>query len=529
MPAGYRITALKKIATQNVRDDIEREERRLRSEGLVTDPGHVYERLLEYAMQMSADKFVENRDLAEAKTPVNKANKMMGDQSQVTPPGLGAYNVGPGKGQYHGGKSGFKGGFGFGNTKGGKQGWQMPKGGFQGNKGGFPPPPTVPKGGWGQPQGAKGFSGAPGTKGDGSKGGPRFMTPFYGTCRNCNRVGHSAGNCPDLGKGFSGVCHTCGVRGHPASLCPSVPSDGGKGGKSANSVEPQGPTVTMNLGGGEAAVPEENGGQTDASGANNIQGPPTQSGWDEQEWGGGPAWDTQWNNAYNVNSWDDPYAQYRGGWEPIWGRPVFIVTRDETPVGDEGTKKQEVLNVQPECIKHGDDKYEWIKEEAVLDSGCMDILGPKRLVNPKNLRPTALSQQGKGYTAADQGAIKNLGEGDLEAVSETGMGLNCTAQIGDKLNRLLIGLSRAAEAGNAVLFNVDRDFLNRMAKERDITENMIVDKKTLARDEVKKKNGIYVYPMWVKREKRDKVISGAKHFPVDFVEEDESKDPWDLF
>ena len=159
----------------------------------------------------------------------------------------------------------------------------------------------------------------------------------------------------------------------------------------------------------------------------------------------------------------------------------------------------------------------------------MDILGPKRLVNPKNLRPTALSQQGKGYTAADQGAIKNLGEGDLEAVSETGMGLNCTAQIGDKLNRLLIGLSRAAEAGNAVLFNVDRDFLNRMAKERDITENMIVDKKTLARDEVKKKNGIYVYPMWVKREKRDKVISGAKHFPVDFVEEDESNDPWDLF
>ena len=80
----------------------------------------------------------------------------------------------------------------------------------------------------GKGKGGKGYKG----KGKGkSQGKGGYQTPFYGTCRNCGVYGHSAGNCPELGKGFSGVCYICNRKGHPAKLCPAGKGKGGKDGK----------------------------------------------------------------------------------------------------------------------------------------------------------------------------------------------------------------------------------------------------------------------------------------------------------
>ena len=168
-----------------------------------------------------------------------------------------------------------------------------------------------------------------------------------------------------------------------------------------------------------------------------------------------------------------------------------------------------------------------------MDSGSAEILGPPALVPKSRRRETELSKNGLGYRAADGGKIKNLGEGEVEAMSEDGIPLKYTAQIGDNVSRLLIGLSRAAAAGNAVLFNVDRDFLQKMARENDVGPNLIVDKKTMIKGKIEEKDGIYTYPMWIKKhEENPKTassgISGAKYFHAGMVEED-VEDEWGLF
>ena len=50
------------------------------------------------------------------------------------------------------------------------------------------------------------------------------------------------------------------------------------------------------------------------------------------------------------------------------------------------------------------------------------------------------------------------------AHSETGTNISFTAQLGDKVSKLLLELSRAADAGNAALFNVDMDLIRKLAK-----------------------------------------------------------------
>ena len=66
--------------------------------------------------------------------------------------------------------------------------------------------------------------------------------------------------------------------------------------------------------------------------------------------------------------------------------------------------------------------------------------------------------------------------------------------------------------------------------------NMIVNKKTMVKSEIIERDGLYLYPMWVKQRKGQRpkdtndIKSGAKYFPVGLLEgESSSKDPWDDF
>ena len=71
---------------------------------------------------------------------------------------------------------------------------------------------------------------------------------FFGYCNECHLRGHSARNCPKLGKGFKGNCKGCGTAGHTLAQCPyAAERNKGKGkGKSGMNSLDEG----IDLGGG---------------------------------------------------------------------------------------------------------------------------------------------------------------------------------------------------------------------------------------------------------------------------------------
>ena len=104
--------------------------------------------------------------------------------------------------------------------------------------------------------------------------------------------------------------------------------------------------------------------------------------------------------------------------------------------------------------------------------------------------------------------------------------MDLTAQVGDKMKRLLIAVNKATAAGNMVIFGGDLNSIRELAKRDSLDENVIVSKKTMTTSKIHEKRGLYVYPLWIRRDK------GAA--PVQSVEvesEDQCKpciDPWDL-
>ena len=144
---------------------------------------------------------------------------------------------------------------------------------------------------------------------------------------------------------------------------------------------------------------------------------------------------------------------------------------------------------------------EWVKIEAVVDSGAVETMAGPAHVNRENRRETKSSREGVTYKAANGGSIKNIGEGDVKGKSSEGMPVELTTQIGDKMSRMLISVSRAGQVGNAVLFNMDMKTIRELAKLDKIEPNLIVNKKTGMKSKVEEKNGLYVYPIWVKKNK----------------------------
>jgi hypothetical protein len=481
MPPGYKITALKRIATNKVREELEREERKLRLDGESKE--HIWDALSNYALNMSRDRLLEKRD--------------KGPQPMDIGGVWGGIDMGGG----------------VGNADNGSQ-YNHQQGGLNYTKGKGKKGQYAPYKGKGNPKGygKYGGKGTPKGGGKGYKGSSSYpTTPFYGECDVCHRIGHSKYFCPDMGKGFKGACDICKTIGHPHKVCPK---GGGKGKGKLGSVDGGG----LNLGGGEEkGKEEEDGGGEQPEG---IQFDENQ-GWGEQsqERGQDPFWEGtgvsgldpwtmggQMNNIHQgADQWNptvDPWTQNEWG-QNMYGGWVGSLTYGN----NKGETTPDILSVENKGTG-GDGGSEWVKVKAVFDSGAVETVTPKRTIGEGKMRATEMSRKGYHYSSADGGEITNLGEGDIEGISEDGIPVKLTAQVGDKINRTLIAARRVVGMGNMVILGADREALKRLSKMDKIEDHMIMDKKSGTLSKIYEEGGLYVYPIWMKKERNPTGESG---------------------
>ena len=79
-------------------------------------------------------------------------------------------------------------------------------------------------------------------------------------------------------------------------------------------------------------------------------------------------------------------------------------------------RKGKSINAAPtqrkkECSDPG---FEWVKVDAIVDSGAAETLCGKQHVPKESIRQTKASKGGEQHYAADGGEIPNRGEGDIK-------------------------------------------------------------------------------------------------------------------
>jgi len=143
------------------------------------------------------------------------------------------------------------------------------------------------------------------------------------------------------------------------------------------------------------------------------------------------------------------------------------------------------------------DEEDWIEIDAIVDSGAVDTIAPKAMVEGLNIRQTEISKRNGKYAAADGGVIQNLGECVMEGFGEDGTPMRLVTQVGDKVTNMLIAVRRMVESGNMVIFGANHQAIRKLAASQKIEKNMIVAKNG-RRTEIKDEDGMYVYKMKIK-------------------------------
>ena len=170
----YRLTALRMIATDSIRDKMDFEDAKLDDS---TDKEEKYKIQLDTLMRWAHQKMVSAKDKAKSSTKMDVGGVSGSPEWTHEQQYQHDMSINMMKGGYKGGK-----GKGY-----------YPKGGFGKGKGGYTP-------GWNP-----GYS---------PKGGGKGYTPYQPKGK---------------GKGMQGQCFNCGETGHPARLCTSPPQGRGKG------------------------------------------------------------------------------------------------------------------------------------------------------------------------------------------------------------------------------------------------------------------------------------------------------------
>ena len=147
------------------------------------------------------------------------------------------------------------------------------------------------------------------------------------------------------------------------------------------------------------------------------------------------------------------------------------------------------------------DGWETIRVEGLMDSGAIDTIGPKELLGSEGTKDTKML--GTKYYDAKGGTITNIGGMKIKGKSDDGIPISLKAQVGDSVRRLLIAINQVVAGGNMVVFGAKRDTLRKLAEAKTLEDHLVVSHKTMKKSEIKEKNGMYVYPITMRRKKRD--------------------------
>ena len=73
----------------------------------------------------------------------------------------------------------------------------------------------------------------------------------------------------------------------------------------------------------------------------------------------------------------------------------------------------------------------WICLKSMMDSGCVDFVMPPNLLPDKPIRDSAGSRRGQHYTVANGRELPNMGERELDVVTDGGGTLQVTYQVAE--------------------------------------------------------------------------------------------------
>ena len=384
------------------------------------------------------------------------------------------------------GKQGFKGGKGKGGAKGkgkgaftgqcyncGKYGHraaecrggkQSGQGGKKGGKGGY-------KGGKGKGTPGKGMhqlgdTGQYGEYGAQEDGGMAAVTQFQGVCHGCNQWGHSWKYCRKT---------------NPNAL----PEPTGKGGGAAQS----GGVQQMVEGAAAAGVPPK---APAASGAISSIKAMSFGGKMESLNAVGP---TCKNGTCQDLKCTAGAGWFKGSAKlPGWNFDLLALpkTADKKVHWDDSNGEiQEATGGNMCPVKRTEPDVQWKLVKLTVDSGACDHVLNKSEIPGAEIKETEAVRKGVTYTSACGTSIRNLGEIDIEAVTEDGVNLDLTAQVAD-VKQPLAAVRKICKAGNRVVFDDEE------------SECYIENKETKARTQISFEDGTYAVKLWVPIKQGDK-------------------------
>ena len=231
-----------------------------------------------------------------------------------------------------------------------------------------------------------------------------------------------------------------------------------------------------------------------------------------------------WNEDYNTGPYD--YITPFWGWAGMYTLKKVPEEKHEgcggncncefTKVDNKRAKEvrirenaYKVKYIPGEVLTVGNaDESEWMEIDAIVDSGAIDTIAPRDMVRGHKIRQTEISKRNGKYASADGGIIQNIGECDLEGISQDGTNVKLVTQVGDKLTNMLIAVRRMVESGNMVIFGANMKTIRKLAACDKIEPNVIVGKNG-KRTEVLDENGMYVYKMKIKKEGKDDMDIGV--------------------
>ena len=101
---------------------------------------------------------------------------------------------------------------------------------------------------------------------------------------------------------------------------------------------------------------------------------------------------------------------------------------------------------------------EWVQIDVVMDSGAAESVAPSSIAPWLDIKESEGSKFGRKYLSASGEVLPNLGEKNLDVVTEEGMAAKTTFQIAD-VTRPLCSIARVCDKGNQVVFHAEGGYV----------------------------------------------------------------------